>query len=70
MEVSAAASLVTSQQPQTFNAPSASSDNNTREVRQDGQDGDTDDAASRSVQAAQPASGVTETLGNNINLTA
>jgi len=67
MEVSAAASLVTSQQPRTFNAPPASSGNNTREVRQDG---DTDDAASRSVQAAQPATGATKTLGSNINVTA
>jgi len=66
MEVSAAASLVTSQLAQTFNTPVAGGENSAREVRQDG---DTDDTA-RPVQQTGPAAGTTESLGNNINVKA
>ncbi len=69
MEISAAASLVTSQPAQTFNTPATSSDNDVREVRRDG---DADNAARRTVQQTQSSGTTTtsSTLGSNVNVTA
>jgi len=69
MEVSAAASIVTSQQPQTFNTPAVGGDNSVRDTRQDN-DADNGVRSAQTTQTTPANAGTTETLGNRINVTA